>query len=174
MQKIAIIGNAGGGKTRLSRALGRTLEIPIYHVDSIQLKPGWQLTPLKECNRCLAEILDENSWLIDGGGGRDAIELRLHAADTVVFVDLPIWLHYWWVIKRQMMSDIHPREELPERCPEFSLSHTRKLFSILWYLHKEYTPWMRDKVARLPSEIQVFHIRSKKDWRAFFDCYCRN
>jgi hypothetical protein len=48
MARIAVIGNAGGGKTTMCAKLGQTLNIAIYPIDKIQWKPGWVSTPLQE------------------------------------------------------------------------------------------------------------------------------
>lgn len=40
--KIAIIGNAGSGKSTLSAKLRALLAIPLYHLDQYFWKPGWQ------------------------------------------------------------------------------------------------------------------------------------
>ena len=53
--RIAIIGNAGGGKTTLARKIGATLNIPIAHVDAIQYQPGWGRTPIDSCDQMLSE-----------------------------------------------------------------------------------------------------------------------
>ena len=45
MQRIAIIGNAGGGKSVLARKLGELLNCPVYPFDDLQWQPGWILTP---------------------------------------------------------------------------------------------------------------------------------
>lgn len=46
--RIAIIGNAGGGKSTLARKLGSILNIPVTHVDSVQFQSGWKRTPKEE------------------------------------------------------------------------------------------------------------------------------
>ena len=89
MQRIAVIGNAGGGKTTLSRLLGEALGLPVHHVDSIQYQPGWKRSASAECDRRLDEVAASEFWIIDGFGSDGAIERRLRAADTVVFVDFP-------------------------------------------------------------------------------------
>jgi adenylate kinase family enzyme len=38
--KLLIIGNAGCGKTYLSKKLAKQQKIPIYHIDHIWFKPG--------------------------------------------------------------------------------------------------------------------------------------
>lgn len=35
MEKIAVIGNAGGGKSTLCRALGAALQLPVYAIDKV-------------------------------------------------------------------------------------------------------------------------------------------
>ena len=51
--RIAIIGNAGGGKSTLARKLGKALDLPVTHVDSIQYRSDWQRTEAAECNQIL-------------------------------------------------------------------------------------------------------------------------
>lgn len=42
MKRIAVIGNAGGGKSTLCRKLSKAKNIPLYPIDRIQWKPGWK------------------------------------------------------------------------------------------------------------------------------------
>jgi adenylate kinase family enzyme len=48
MRRIAIVGNAGGGKSTLARRLGVALAIPVYEIDLLQCKPGWVLASSEE------------------------------------------------------------------------------------------------------------------------------
>jgi ATPase subunit of ABC transporter with duplicated ATPase domains len=48
MRRIAVIGNGGGGKSTLARALGQRLRIPVHEVDEVQWLPGWRRAPLDE------------------------------------------------------------------------------------------------------------------------------
>ena len=142
-KRIAIIGNGGGGKSTLARKLGAMLELPVIHVDSIQFLNGWQRRPAEDCDRMLNQAAKADSWIIDGFGSDDVIARRITLADTAVFVDFSIWRHYWWAIKRQLASRKGQRRELPDNCPEFSVAYTWKLVTVMWLVHREYTPWFR-------------------------------
>ncbi len=41
MQRIAILGCSGGGKSTLARALGEALDLPVVHLDQLYWLPGW-------------------------------------------------------------------------------------------------------------------------------------
>jgi adenylate kinase family enzyme len=161
--RIAIIGNAGGGKSTLARKLGPALDLPVTHVDSIQYQSGWQRTDTTECDRILDLAAQADRWVIDGYGSDALIERRIDIADTVVFVDFPLWRHYWWASKRQCAARYGQRSELPEKCPEFSFAHTRKLFAVMWLVHRNYTPWFRTLVRRRCETGNII-IRQPAHW----------
>ncbi len=167
MKRIAVIGNAGGGKTTLSRRLGDALELPVHHVDSIQYQSGWKRTPSAECDRKLDALAATGRWIIDGFGSDGAIERRLRVADTVVFVDFPLFVHYWWACKRQWHSRRRQRVELPDDCPEFTVRYSWKLAAVMWKVHRHYRPWFTKLVRGLTDDVSVFHIRTPKEWREF-------
>ncbi len=48
MTRVAIIGNAGGGKSTLGRRLSQTLGIGLFPIARIQWKPGWIPASLEE------------------------------------------------------------------------------------------------------------------------------
>lgn len=161
--RIAIIGNAGGGKSTLARKLGQALDLPVTHVDSIQYQSGWQRTDTTECDRILDLAAQADRWVIDGYGSDALIERRIDIADTVVFVDFPLWRHYWWASKRQWAARHGQRSELPENCPEFSFAHTRKLYAIMWQVHRDYTPWFRRLLSDRSATCNVI-IRQPGQW----------
>jgi adenylate kinase family enzyme len=171
MQRVAIIGNGGGGKTTLARLLGETLNLPVHHVDSIQYKPGWRRTPSGECDLVLDELTDSERWIIDGFGSDGVIERRLRAADTVIFVDFPLQVHYWWAFKRQWRGRPRQRAELPDDCPEFTLGYNWKLAKVMWEVHRVYRPWFLKLTKNLPDKVSVIHIRSPDEWKAFASRY---
>jgi adenylate kinase family enzyme len=162
--RIAIVGNAGGGKSTLARRLGQLLDLPVTHVDSVQYQSGWQRTDDSECDHILEAAAKNDRWIIDGFGNRDVIQRRVDLADTLLLVDFPLWRHYWWATKRQWASRQGQRSELPENCPEFNLAYTRKLFAVMWLVHREYTPWFRTLARRKAIDGQAIVIHHPAQW----------
>jgi adenylate kinase family enzyme len=164
-RRIAVIGNGGGGKTTLSRALGAALALPVHHVDSVQFLPGWRVRDRAETDRELDRLAAGERWILDGFGGHACIARRLAAADAVVFVDLPLVQHCLWALRRQRWAGRRPRPELPPNCPESSLRHTLELLRTLWRVHRTYRPWFTACVAALEPR-RVVHVRSRAEMRA--------
>jgi len=75
--------------------------LPCFAIDRIQWRPAWVPTPEPEYTKAHEELLSQERWLIDGYGSWASVERRLEEADTIIFVDHPIWVHFWWATKRQ-------------------------------------------------------------------------
>lgn len=84
MTRVAIIGNAGGGKSTLSRILGCARNLPVYPIDHLQWQPGWVAVPLDDFARQHAALLAQERWIIDGWGMPDALLARFERADTII------------------------------------------------------------------------------------------
>jgi len=163
--KIVVVGNIAGGKTLLSRQLARIHNIPLTHVDSLQFLPGMKIRPLDETRSVLRAAADQPQWLIDGYGPLDLIEKRFQLADHVVFVDFPIWRHYWWCTKRQLTNLWKPRQELPEGCDELTVAHTKKLYKTLWQMHTKMRPELLRIFARDNLKNKMIYVRTIAEWQ---------
>jgi adenylate kinase family enzyme len=168
VSKIAVIGNGGGGKTSLSRRFEIIYQLPLTHVDSIQFIEGLRKRDENETREILNDISDREKWIIDGFGPMDVIEQRLLKSDRVLFVDFPLWRHYWWCTKRQIKSIWNPRSELPAHCNEASISHTIRLYKILWRVHKQIRPKLLEIFARSEMTGKVRTVRTLKNWNVVF------
>lgn len=169
VQKIAVVGNAGGGKTTLSRRLAQLHGLPLTHVDAIQFVPGMKIRAHKESIQMLSEIQNSPAWIIDGYGPLDIIEKRFALADRIVFIDLPLWRHYWWCTKRQIQSLWSPRKELPEGCEEVSIQHTLKIYKTLWKVHTKMRPELLRIFARDKNKNKMIFVRSTRQWKELFN-----
>lgn len=166
MQKIAIIGNSGGGKTELARQISKNLNIPVTHIDSIQFVAGMRIRPHQDSIAQIRSVQAQVSWIIDGYGPLDILQERLDQADLIIFVDFPIWRHYWWCTKRQIKNIWSPRQELPKDCNELTWAHTKKLFKNLWQVHSKMRPELIRilKTKKLVSKVKW--IRTLQDYRS--------
>ena len=168
IQKIAVIGNSGGGKTILSRELHRRYGWPLTHVDSVQFAAGLKIRPHHESIAILSAEQEKPAWIIDGFGPLDILEKRLTMADQIIFIDLPLWRHYWWCSKRQIMNLWAPRRELPADCNELTWEHTRKLFKNLKQVHTKMRPELLRILGKDHLKSKVIHIRDQKQWNKLF------
>lgn len=165
MKRLAIIGNAGAGKTTLSRILAARYQLPLTHVDSIQFTAGMQIRPHAESIAILTAIQSQEEWLIDGYGPLDILEKRLERAEQIIFLDFPIWRHYWWSVKRQIKSLRSPRKELPKDCDDATIKQTVKLFKTIWIVHTKMRHEMLKILAREKLKAKVLVIRNLADWK---------
>lgn len=101
MKRVAIIGNGAGGKTTLAHALSTRLRVPHHEVDAVVFRTDWTRAPISEVARVLNAWLDDDAWVIDGFGPLACVERRLDAADTVVWIDLPLRRHLTRALRRR-------------------------------------------------------------------------
>ena len=100
MKKVAVFGNAGGGKSALAQRLAELTGLPLYVVDMMQFKPGGAKVPHDEFLQAHADIPLRDEWIIDGFGNMAIAWERFAAADTLIHVDLPLFVHSRWITKR--------------------------------------------------------------------------
>lgn len=168
IKRIFVIGNAAGGKTRLSQQLGHLYPLPVTHVDSIQFLSDLSLRPHQETQEILDQILVQEKWIVDGFGPLESLEKRFALADRIVFIDLPIWRNYWWFVKRQVKNSWRPRPELPADAQELSWQHSKKVLATMWKIHQQMRPELTRILARENLRDKVIQIRSLKQWNAVF------
>ncbi len=168
IKRIAVVGNAGAGKTTLSRNLATIHQLPLTHVDSIQFLAGMKIRPHPESIQILNQIQDSDQWIIEGYGPLDIIEKRFQMASHVVFIDFPIWRHFWWSTKRQISNAWSKRKELPEGCDEFSFAQTKKLYRTIWKMHKKMRPQLLKIFARENLKSKMIYVRTYSDWIQIF------
>ena len=66
MQRVAIIGSGGAGKSTLARQLGEATGLPVVHLDREYWAPGWVEPPRDEWTRKVALFAAEDAWIMDG------------------------------------------------------------------------------------------------------------
>ncbi len=157
MQRIIIIGSGGAGKSTLARQLGADLSIPVHHLDQLYWKPGWVESAPQEFAAKQQAILGEPSWVIDGNFGT-TMELRLRAADTILFLDLPTAVCLWGAIRRYLKYRNRTRPDMTEGNPE-------KLdWDYLWWIlsyRSVRRPAVMARLKKLGAEKKVTVLRSR-------------
>ncbi len=166
MRKVAVFGNAGGGKSTLSLKLSELTGLPLYILDKLQFEPGGAPVSPERFKDAHDKILSTDRWIIDGYGTPDTLWPRLRAADTLVHIDLPLYVHAWWVTKRLLTGRFRPPEGWPENSPIWRSSLSS--YRVLWLCHKYLTPRYREYVENVRKEKTIYHLRSTSDITNFY------
>ncbi|WP_428682333.1 topology modulation protein [Sphingopyxis sp.] len=117
MDRVLVIGPCGAGKSTLSTELGERLALPVHHIDQLNWRPGWVEGGKEELQAKLDEIIAGDRWLIDGNYG-GTMTARLARADTVVYLDYPVRLCLWRLLRRIRTYRGRTRPDMTEGCPE--------------------------------------------------------
>lgn len=165
MTKVAVFGNAGGGKSTLARRLAEVTRLPLFTVDKIQYRAGGGEVPHDEYLKSHTELLERDAWIIEGFGCATSAWERFVAADTLVYVDLPLFTHFRWITKRFLKGLLVTPEGWPENSP--MLRSTLSGYRVLWLCHRHLTPRYRQLVGDAWREKRVHHLRSAVEIDAF-------
>ena len=98
---MVILGRGASGKSTLARRSGDITGLPVIEVDKIFWQPGLIATPREEWVVMQEKLVAGERWIMDGDlGPYDAVEVRLRAADTIIFLDFSLVRCAWRAIRR--------------------------------------------------------------------------
>ncbi|QOR64856.1 DNA topology modulation protein [Cytobacillus suaedae] len=165
MKRIAIIGSGGSGKSTLARKMGNKLNIEVSHLDRLLWKPNWQLTTREEQREIQNELITKDRWIIDGNYSR-TLDIRLNAADTIVFLDISKIICVTRVLKRMIRYRNRTRPDMREGCNEkIDLSFIKWI----WGFPKTQRPNVLTKLEQLSTNKEIIVLKSPKEVQRFLD-----
>ena len=167
MKRVAVFGNAGGGKSTLARQLAEITRLPLYVLDELQFKEGGVAVPHDQYLELHRDLLTQETWIIDGYGDNTTIWDRLGAADTLIHVDLTLPIHYWRVTKRLIKGLFADPEGWPKGSPLWS--STMSSYKVIPRCHRYVTPRYRQLITEMALSKRVAHLTSPREMAAFLD-----
>jgi len=163
MQRVVILGSGGSGKSTLARRLGEATGLPVIHLDAHYWRPGWVETPAGEWEGRVRDLAAGERWIIDGNYSH-TLDVRLSAADTIVFLDLPRARCLWRVLSRVVRYAGRTRPDMAAGCPE-RLEWPFLLW--VWNYPVRSRPRVLDAIDRHRGRCAVHVLRSPARVRQF-------
>lgn len=163
MQKIAIIGAGGAGKSTLTRQLGEILSLPVYHLDALYWKPNWTPTPLEDWEAIQETLVQQDAWILDGNYS-NTLRIRFQAADTIIFLDYPGWLCLWRVLQRRWKYLGKTRPDMGKGCPE---KIDAEFLYWVWNYRRTRRPGILQRLAAYKTSKTVFIFTSPTQTKRF-------
>lgn len=149
MKRILVTGNAGSGKTTLSRKLASSMRLPLYGLDAIVWKTGWEKTPDQEKREKIRQMTASEAWIIDGVSGQ-----AFKAADKIYFLDLPLYKCLFNIFKRFLANGPTTRDTLPPNCPEYI--GVFKALKVAFAYQKKTRPFIIELIGEYPEKEVVW------------------
>ena len=155
MQRVAIIGSCGAGKSTLAIALGKKLNVPVIHLDAYYWQPGWRKTEAQRWQQIQQKLIKANSWIIDGNYG-GTMNIRLAAADAIIWLDFNRYVCLSRVVKRYLQYPGKTRPDMAAKCPE-RLNY--ELLKYVWNFPQIHRPKIVDKLAQYQENKQIIMLQ---------------
>ena len=140
MQRVLILGGGGSGKSTLARRLSQITGLPLIELDKVFWQSGLTALPPQQWIALQGRLVAGGGWILDGDlGPHDVVEVRLRAADTIIFLDLSparcAWRAFrrgreradfwWWLLQYRRRSRPRLLNAIAEHAPAATLHRLR-------------------------------------------------
>jgi adenylate kinase family enzyme len=169
VNRIMIVGQPGSGKSTLAQTLGERTGLPVIHIDKIHWQPGWIERSRAEKTLLCKEAEKGERWIFEGGHSV-TWPSRVSRADVLIWVDRPVGLRLWRVLRRAILGLGRTRPDMAEGCPE-RLRSLPEFFHYIWQTRNSGS----EKIARLselaPPGCKVFRLRTDREVEDFITAF---
>lgn len=161
MDRIAIVGCGGSGKSCLALSLGSLLNVTPAHLDGLYYDRNWKPLDRDRFAELQRDLVTAPRWIIDGNYA-SSLPIRLQAADTVVFLDLPSWTCLWGIAQRRIRygggqhEDIGVYDRITWNVVSYILGYRRRM-----------APRVRKLIAEHAGNAEVVVLRSHRASRDY-------
>lgn len=168
MNRVAIIGRPGTGKSHLARKIAQITGLPLIHLDRhyhdlIAADPN---DFKAEWRKQLAEIVANHKWITDGNYG-STFDIRLPRADTIILLEYPMHTSLRRLVKRRVQHHRRgSRSDMPDAWRErfhleFYRQHVfgfskKKWFHEMYRLLDEYKDNKNVVVLKNPKQAKAY------------------
>ncbi len=161
MDRIAIIGCGGSGKTYLANQLATTLNLPLTHLDSVYYDADWNPLPQDEFAALQRALVDKPRWLLEGNYA-GTLPVRLAAADVVIFLDLPAITCLTGILQRRWRyrGGQHAKDGVYDRI-------TWDFVRYIWGYRKTMRPKVRQLLGEHGSHVALITLTSRRQAARF-------
>lgn len=163
MERVAVVGSAGAGKTTFATEIGQRTGLPVLHLDRFYWRPGWVVPDEAEWAMTQSELVERPEWVIDGNYATQ-FDLRFARADTVIVLAPLRWVCIYRALKRVVVN--WHRDVQAPGCPEhFDFEFLRWV----WGYPTNSRPQLDAALARHRDSIKVIELTTRRDVRRYID-----
>ncbi len=163
MRRILVIGSGGAGKSTLALRIGQCLGVPVIHLDALYWRAGWTTVPKDEWTREVIRLVAADAWVMDGNYS-GTFDVRVPAADTIIFLDLPRLVCLWRIVKRRIRFHGRSRPDMSAGCPE---QINLEFLDWVWKYRRTHRPRVLDLLRSVAAEKRVIVLESRRDVERF-------
>jgi adenylate kinase family enzyme len=170
LRRVNVKGTSCSGKSTFSAELARHLNVPYVELDALHHGPNWAEPTDEEFGARVREAMEAapDGWVIDGNYESKLGNLVLGAADTIVWLDLPLWfkLRRLW---RRTSHRIRHRVELWSGNRETWRGGFLGRDSLLGWTLRTHFRHRREWPQRFEGDQRLIRLRSFEDARRWLD-----
>jgi adenylate kinase family enzyme len=160
VNRVAIVGSGGSGKSTFAAALGAATGLPVVHLDRHFWHPGWVETPRDEWRERQRDLFAGERWIADGNYGGTFHE-RFARADTVIVIArnrLACLASAFWRTAKN-----HGKAVQADGCPE---RFHRDFLRWIWNYPRDSRPRLDTALAEHPH-LTIIELTTRRGMREF-------
>jgi adenylate kinase family enzyme len=133
----------------------------VTHLDRLFWQPGWQATGKAEWREIQHGLVADDDWVLDGNYD-SSLDIRLAAADTVIFLDFPRRICLTRVMRRTIAS--RGRDTQAPGCPD---KVDAEFLRWIWNYRAESRPKVLAAISEHGKNAEQLILRSPREVREF-------
>ena len=162
LSKIAIIGNAGSGKTTVAFKLHEKLSLPLYHLDQYYWTSDWKRVDPEVFLQAHNDLCEKDEWIIEGSYHK-LLYLRAINSDVIIYLDIPRHKCIFRVIKRAWLNLGKIIPGSPKAEQNLFTFEFIKFLKWIWDFDKRNKAMIRTILNELKDEKKIYILRSQKE-----------